>query len=166
MNAAIDQPDRTLTADKITMLFEADNTVQHALAEGQRTHRSPRPDHRGHLGSARRPQHGAAEHRQQAIVSGGAKFNTHGDNLSHGSADTFILDFEAENQPTYLHMVKNARMRQDPQPGKPGSPRPADGDCRRPAGFRHLEKATSLRTADTVGKAQITILPALRGRKC
>ena len=31
---AIYQPDRTLTADKITMFFEADNTVQHAQAEG------------------------------------------------------------------------------------------------------------------------------------
>src|SRR6516162_9353696 len=33
-NARIDQPDKTLTADQITMLFEPDNTVQHILAEG------------------------------------------------------------------------------------------------------------------------------------
>ena len=59
---------------------------------------------------------------KQAIITGGAKYNTRGDNLSHGSADTFILDFEADNQPKYLHMVKNARMRQEPQPGKAGSP--------------------------------------------
>ena len=34
MNARIEQPDRTLTADKATLLFEPDNTVQHAVAEG------------------------------------------------------------------------------------------------------------------------------------
>src|SRR5215469_2158485 len=33
-NVKIDQPDRTLTADKGTLLFTPDNTVQHAIAEG------------------------------------------------------------------------------------------------------------------------------------
>src|SRR5271157_3873256 len=33
-HAQIEQPTRTLTADKITMLFEPDNTVKHAVAEG------------------------------------------------------------------------------------------------------------------------------------
>src|SRR5208283_1530459 len=33
-NVQIEQPDKTLTADKGTMLFEADNSVQHVVAEG------------------------------------------------------------------------------------------------------------------------------------
>ena len=34
LNVRIDQPDKTLTADKGTLLFEPDNTVQHVVAEG------------------------------------------------------------------------------------------------------------------------------------
>ncbi len=46
LNGGIYQTNRTLTADKITMLFEADNTVQHADGRRQRQHRSPRPHYR------------------------------------------------------------------------------------------------------------------------
>ena len=122
-NAAIYQTAyRTLTAGKLTMVFEGDNTVQHALAEGNVNIEVRGPTivdisgPRGDLNMG--PQNSV----KQAIITGGAKYNTRGENLSHGSADTFILDFEADNQPKYLHMVKNARMRQEPQPGKPGSP--------------------------------------------
>src|SRR5262249_24778148 len=34
MNAKIDQPDKTLTADKATLIFAPDNSVQHVVAEG------------------------------------------------------------------------------------------------------------------------------------
>src|SRR6516164_3058425 len=34
LNAAIYEPDRTLTTDKLTMLFEPDNTIQHSQAKG------------------------------------------------------------------------------------------------------------------------------------
>ena len=70
---------------------------------------------------------------QQAIVSGGAKFDTQGKSVAHGSADTFIVDFEGKNEASQFHMVKNARMKQDPQPEQVGIQRTADGDCRRPA---------------------------------
>ncbi len=144
-NAAIYEPDRTLTADKLTMLFEPDNTVQHALAEGNVNIEVRGPtivDISGPRGDLNMGPQNAV---QQAIVTGGAKYNTRGDNLSHGSADTFILDFEADNQPTCFHMVKNARMRQDPQPGKPGSPGPAHGNRRRPARLSCWRTATSSR---------------------
>ncbi len=116
--ARIEQPDRTLTADKITMLLEPDNSVQHVLAEGNVHIESRGPtivDITGPRGDLNMGPNNAV---QQAIVSGGAKFDTRGENLTHGSADTFILDFDTENQPARLHLVKNAYMHQDPKPGK------------------------------------------------
>src|SRR6516165_12481302 len=97
-------------------------------------------------------------------MSGVAKFNTRGDNLSHGSADTFILDFEADNQPHLFHMVKNARMRQEPQPGQAASPSQPMEIAADQLNFV-LENGNALRTGDTVGPAKITIFPALAGPK-
>jgi lipopolysaccharide export system protein LptA len=160
LNAAIYETNRTLTTDKLTMLFEPDNSIQHAQAEGNVNIEVRGPTivdisgPRGDLNMG--PQNAVL----QAIVTGGAKYNTRGDNLSHGSADTFILDFEADNQPKYFHMMKNARMRQEPQPGKPGSPgQPMEIVA------DQLHFVLELKTGDTVGKAQITIFPSPAGAK-
>ncbi len=158
-NAAIYQTDRTLTADKITMVFEGDNTVQHALAEGHVNIEVRGPTIADISGPRGDLNMGPQNSVKQAIVTGGAKYNTRGENLSHGSADTFILDFEGDNQPKYFHMVKNARMRQEPQPGKSdslGQPMEIAADQ---LDFV-LEDGNQLRSGDTAGKAQITIFPA------
>jgi len=163
-NATIYQPDRTLTADKLTMLFEADNTVQHAQAEGNVNIEVRGPtivDVTGPRGDLNMAPNNMVK---QAIVTGGAKFNTRGENLSHGSADTFILDFEADNQPKYFHMVKDAHIRQEPQPGKPGSPGQPMEIAADQLNFV-LENGDELKTGDTVGAAQITIFPSPAGPK-
>ena len=162
--AAIYQPDRTLTADKLTMQFESDNSVQHAQAEGNLNIEVRGPTIVDISGPRGDLNMGPQNVVQQAIVSGGAKFNTRGDNLSHGSADTFILDFEADNQPRFFHMLKNARMRQEPQPGQPGSPGQPVEIAADQLNFV-LENGNELKTGDTVGKAQITIFPAPAGSK-
>src|SRR5580700_2064922 len=164
LNAAIYEPDRTLTTDKLTMFFEPDNSIQHAQAEGNVNIEVRGPTivdisgPRGDLNMG--PQNAVL----QAIVTGGAKYNTRGDNLSHGSADTFVLDFEADNQPKYFHMMKNARMRQEPQSGKPGSPGQPMEIFADQLHFV-LENGNELKTGDTVGKAQITIFPSPAGAK-
>jgi len=158
-NGRIDQPDKTLTSDQITMLFAPDNTVQHMVTEGNVHIESRGPtiiDIVGPHGDVNMGPHNAI---QQAILSGGAKFDTRGENLTHGGADTFILDFEAENQPSLFHMVKNAWMKQDPHPDKSGSsgqPMQIDADQ---LDFK-LENGNELKTGDTFGKAKITILPS------
>ena len=110
-----------MTADKGTLLFEADNTVQHGMAEGN-VHLQSRGasiiDITGPRGDVNMGPNNSAE---QAILSGGAKFESHGASLAHGSADKFILDFDDQNQPLRVHMVKDARMMQDPKPDKSGS---------------------------------------------
>jgi len=162
--AAIYQTDRTLTADKLTMVFEPDNSIQHAQVEGNVNIEVRGPTivdisgPRGDLNMG--PQNAVL----QAIVTGGAKYNTRGENLSHGSADTFVLDFESDNQPRFFHMLKNARMRQDPQPGKPGSPGQPMEIAADQLHFV-LENGNELKTGDTVGKAQITIFPSPAGTK-
>src|SRR5664279_4345267 len=164
LDAKIYEPNRTLTTDKLTMFFEPDNSIQHALAEGNVNIEVRGPtivDISGPHGDLNMGPQNAV---QQAIVSGGAKYNTRGENLSHGSADTFILDFEADNQPKFFHMVKNARMRQEPQPGKPGSPGQPMEIAADQLNFV-LGDDNDLRTADTVGKAQITIFPAPAGSR-
>ena len=164
LNATIYETDRTLTADKLTMFFEPDNTIQHAQAEGNVNIEVRGPtiiDITGPRGDLNMGPQNAV---QQAIVSGGAKYKTRGENLSYGSADTFIMDFEADNQPKFFHMVKNARMRQDPQPGKPGSPGQPMEVVADALNFV-LENGNELKTGDTVGKAQITIFPSPPGTK-
>ncbi len=164
LNAAIYEPDRTLTTDKLTMFFEPDNSIQHAQAEGNVNIEVRGPtivDISGPRGDLNMGPENAV---LQAIVTGGAKYNTRGDNLSHGSADTFVLDFEADNQPKFFHMLKNARMRQDPQPGKPGSPGQPMEIVADQLHFV-LENGNELKTGDTVGKAQITIFPTPAGTK-
>lgn len=164
MDAAIYEPDRTLTANKLTMLFEPDNTIQHAQAEGNVNIEVRGPtivDMSGPRGDLNMGPQNAV---QQAILTGGAQYNTRGENLSHGSADTFILDFEADNQPKLFHMLKNARMRQDPQPGKSGS---SGQPMEIAADQLHfvLENGNELKTGNTVGTAQITIFPSPAGAK-
>ena len=164
LGAAIYQPNRTLTADKLIMVFESDNTIEHAQAEGNVNIEVRGPtivDISGPRGDLNMGLQNAV---QQAIVSGGARYNTRGENLSHGSADTFILDFEANNQPKFFHMVKNAHMRQEPQPGKPGSPGQPMEIAADELNFV-VENGNELKTGDTVGKAQITIFPSPAGAK-
>ena len=158
-NARLEQPDRTLTADKGTMLFEANNTVQHIVMEGNVHIQSRGPsvvDITGPRGDVNMGPNNSA---QQAVLSGGAKFESHGASVAHGSADTFVLDFDDQNQPLRLHMVKNARMMQDPKPGKSGS----SGQPMEIAADQLdllLENGSQIKTGDTVGKASITIFPA------
>lgn len=161
MDGRIEQPTRTLTADKITMLFEPDNTVQHAIAEGNVHIESRGPTVVDIYGPHGNLNMGANNSVQQAILTGGSRFVTRGDNLTHGSADTFILDFDDQNEPARFHMVTNARLHQDPHPGKPGVG-PTSGqpmDIIADALDFVLANGSDLKTADTIGKAQIVILP-------
>ena len=164
LNATIYQTDRTLTADRLTMVFEPDNTIQHATAEGN-VNIEVRGDTIVDISGPRGDLNmGPDNSVVQAIVSGGAKYNTRGENLSRGSADTFLLDFDANKQPRFFHMVKNARMRQEPQPGKPGSPgQPIEIVADR-LDFV-LENGNELKAGDTGGKARITIFPPPAGSK-
>ena len=152
MNARIEQPDRTLTADKGTLLFSPDNTVQHVVAEGNVHIQSRGPSIVDVYGPRGDLNMGAKNTVEQAIVSGGAKFDTQGTSVAHGSADTFIVDFEGQNEASKFHMVKNARMKQDPQPGKSGSSGQPMEIAADQLDFQ-LASGNLLKTADTVGKA-------------
>jgi len=180
LNVKIDQPDKTLTADKGTLLFAPDNSVQHAVCEGNVHIQDRGPSIIDVYGPRGDLNLGAKNTIQQAIVSGGARFETHGNSLVHGSADIFIVDFVDKNQPSMLHMVKNAHMRQDPQPGKSQAATPASanaghagnpGTSGQPMEIAadqldfQLENGNEIKTGDTVGKAVITILPAPGGAK-
>ena len=135
MNAHIDQPDRTLTADKGTLLFKPDNTVQHVVAEGNVHVQSRGPSVIDVYGERGDLNMGPKNSVQQAMMSGGARFDTQGNSVVHGSADTFIVDFEGKNEASKFHMVKNARMKQDPQPEQVRAQWAAHGNCCRPVGF-------------------------------
>jgi lipopolysaccharide export system protein LptA len=160
----IEQPDRTLTADKGTMLFEADNSVQHIVAEGNVHIESRGPTTVDVAGPRGDLNMGPKNSVQKAIMSGGAKFDTHGANVAHGSADTFVVDFDDQNQASRFHMIKNARMMQEAKPGKSGpSGQPMEVAAEQ-LDFQ-LENGNQLKTGDTVGKAMITILPSPPGTK-
>jgi lipopolysaccharide export system protein LptA len=163
-NARIEQPDKTLTADKGTLLFAPDNTVNHVIAEGNVHVQSRGPSVIDVYGPRGDLEMGQKNSVQRAIVSGGARFDTQGKSSAHGSADTFIVDFEGKNEASQFHMVKNARMKQDPQPGKSGSGGQPMEILADQLDFQ-LEGGKLLKTGDTVGKAQITILPMPPGSK-
>jgi lipopolysaccharide export system protein LptA len=163
MNARIEQPTRTLTAEKVTLRFEPDNTVQHVVAEGNIHIESRGPTVVDVFGSHGDLNMGASNSVQQATLTGGARFATRGENLTHGSADTFIVDFDGQGQPARFHMVKNARLHQEPHSGKPEAG-PASGqpvDVIADGLDFQLANGSDLKTAETVGKAQIVILPSL-----
>ncbi len=164
INARIEQPDRTLTADKGTLLFSPDNTVQHVIAEGNVHVQSRGPSMIDVYGPRGDLNMGPKNTVEQAIVSGGARFDTQGSSVAHGSADTFIVDFEGKNEASKFHMIKNARMKQDPQPGKSGSAGQPMEIAADQLNFQ-LASGNELQTADTVGKAAITILPSPPGTK-
>ncbi len=164
LNARIDQPDRTLTADKGTLLFEPDNTVQHVIAEGNVHIQVRGPTIIDVVGPRGDLNMGPKNSIQQAILTNGAKFDTHGASVAHGSADTFIIDFVDQNQPSLFHMVKNARMRQDPQPQKSGTSGQPMEIAADQLDFQ-LANGNQIKTGDTVGKASITILPMPPGSK-
>jgi len=158
-NVRVEQPDRTLTADKGTMLLEADNRVQHIVVEGNVHIESRGPtildasSPRGDLNM------GLDNSVRQAVLSGGAKFDTHGANVLHGSADTFVVDFNDQGEAKLFHMIQNARVMQEPRPAKSG----ASGQPMEVAAEQLdfvLENGNQLKTGDTVGKAMITILPS------
>src|SRR5271165_1353201 len=160
----IEQPDRTLTADKGTLLFEPDNSVQHVVAEGNVHIETQGPTVVDIMGPRGDLNMGPKNSVQQAIMSGGAKFETHGANLTHGSADTFIVDFNDQKQASLFHMVKNAHMLQEPKPGKSGpSGQPMEVAAEQ-LDFQ-LANGNLLKTGDTSGKAAITILPSPPGSK-
>jgi lipopolysaccharide export system protein LptA len=172
MNAKIEQPDRTLTADRATLLFSPDNSVQHAVAEGNVHIQARGPSLVDITGPRCDLNLGPKNSLQQAVMSGGAKFDTHGNSVAHGSADTFIVDFAEPNQPSQFHMVKNARLKQDPQANMPGAAAPAKSGAASPVASGQpmeiaadeldfqLANGNQLKTSDTVGKASITILPS------
>jgi lipopolysaccharide export system protein LptA len=158
----LEQPDRTLTADKGTMLLETDNSVQHVVVEGNVHIESRGPTIVDVAGPRGDLNMGPNNSVQTAIVSGGAKFDTHGANLLHGSADTFVVDFDDQNQARLFHMIKNARLMQEPKPAKSG---PSGRPMEVAAEQLHfvLEDGNQLKTGDTLGKAMITILPSPAG---
>jgi lipopolysaccharide export system protein LptA len=163
-NVRIDEPDRTLTADKGTLLFGPDNTVQHVVTEGNVHIESRGPTIVDIVGPRGDLNMGPKNTVQQAVLTGGAKFDTRGANVTHGSADTFVVDFEDKNQASRFHMIKNARMIQEPKPGKTGpsgQPMQIEADQL----DYQLENGNQLKTGDTVGKAMITILPSPAGSK-
>ncbi len=164
LNARIEQPDKTLTADKGTLLFEPDNTVQHVIAEGNVHIESRGPTIVDIAGPRGDLNMGPKNLAQQAVLSGGARFETHGANLTHGSADTFTVDLDDQQQASRLHMIKNAHMLQEPKPGKSGSGGQPMEIASDQLDFQ-LENGNQLKTGDTVGKAMITILPSPAGSK-
>ena len=164
LNLHIEQPDKTLTADKGTLLLEPDNTVQHAIAEGNvhiESRGSTIVDMTGPRGDLNM---GVGNSVQQAILSGGAKFETQGANVTHGSADKFVVDFDNQGQASRFHMITNARMKQEPKPGKKGTTGQPMEIAADQLDFQ-LEGGNLLKTGDTVGKAMITILPSPPGTK-
>src|SRR5271166_2420179 len=163
-NVRIDQPDRTLTADKGTLLFEPDNTVQHVVVEGNVHIESRGPTIVDIVGPRGDLNMGPKNAVRQAVLSGGAKFDTHGANVTRGSADTFVVDFDDQKQASRFHMMRNARMMQEPKPGKSGpSGQPMEIEADQLD--YQLENGNQLKAGDTVGKAAITILPSLPGSK-
>jgi lipopolysaccharide export system protein LptA len=164
LNARIEQPDKTLTADKGTLLLEPDNSVQHVVAEGNVHIESRGPTIVDIMGPHGDLNMGPKNSVQQAILSSGAKFDTHGANVTHGSADTFVVDFDDQKQASRFHMIKNAHMLQEPKPGKSGPSGQPMEIAADQLDFQ-LENGNQLKTGDTVGKAMITILPSPSGSK-
>ena len=69
------------------MLFEADNSVQHVVMEGNVHIQSRGPSVVDITGPRGDVNMGPNNSVQQTILSGGASFESHGASVAHGSAD-------------------------------------------------------------------------------
>ncbi|HEY1528637.1 MAG TPA: LptA/OstA family protein [Candidatus Angelobacter sp.] len=115
--ARLEEPERTISADKVTVFLRDDNNIDravasgnlHALQTGAKGFEVNAPEGDLEMGEANQARRGS--------LSGGVTFANKGDSPAEGSAGKIMLTFGAVNRLTRARAQESVRLKQGP-PGK------------------------------------------------
>ena len=112
-SVTVKQPDGIITSDQVTVLFRADNTIDHILANGH-----VEADNNGvnsyQVQAAKSDlKFGAANDLQMAKLSDGTQFRSSGERPMHGFAGQAIVRFDSQAKPTTVRLEDNAHVIED-----------------------------------------------------
>ncbi|HYX52803.1 MAG TPA: LPS export ABC transporter periplasmic protein LptC, partial [Candidatus Limnocylindrales bacterium] len=113
-HARIQQPPRTMTADKLTVLLKDDNTIDrilgagqvHAVGEGAKPFEVSAPAGEVLMSGANQPR--------LATISGGVTFETRGESPAAGKADRVELNFASKGQISKARLSGGVELNQGP----------------------------------------------------
>jgi len=116
-SARVEEPDRTISADKVTVFLRNDNNIDraqasgnlHALETGAKGYDVTAPAGELEMGEANQVRRGS--------LSGGVTFASRGESPAEGSAGKILLTFGPANQLVKARAQESVRLRQG-QPGK------------------------------------------------
>jgi lipopolysaccharide export system protein LptA len=113
-SAKVQEPQNTISADKVTVFMRADNNIDHLTASGnlQATKTGPR-GYEVHAAEGELTMADANQARAGAI-SGGVTFAGQGDSPAQGNAGKVFLTFGPENRVTKAHAEDSVQLKQGP----------------------------------------------------
>ena len=116
-SAKVEDPGRTISADKVTAFMRDDNNIDHIAASGN-LHAS-RTGPKGFEVSASEGdlQMTDANQARSGVLSGGVSFSSQGDSPAEGKAGKILLAFGAANRVTKARAEDSVQLTQGP-PGK------------------------------------------------
>jgi lipopolysaccharide export system protein LptA len=113
-SAKLEQPDRTVSADKVTAFMRDDNTVERITGEGN-LHAASRGPKAFEINAAAGELQMADENQARSgVLTGGVTFANKGDSPSEGKAGKVLLTFGAENHVTKARAENAVQLKQGP----------------------------------------------------
>jgi lipopolysaccharide export system protein LptA len=116
-SARVEEPQRTLTADKITAYMRADNTIERITGSGNLHAVTTGPKATEINAAEGELQMAGANLARSGVLSGGVTFANKGDSPAEGRAGKVLLSFGAANQVTKAHAENFVQLKQG-APGK------------------------------------------------
>jgi lipopolysaccharide export system protein LptA len=115
--AKLEEPERTLSADKVTAFLREDNTVERILGSGN-LHATTTGPKAVEINAAEGDlQMAAANQARYGVLSGGVTFASKSDSPSEGKADKVLLSFGPANHISKAHAENSVQLKQG-VPGK------------------------------------------------
>jgi len=112
--AKVEEPERTITADKITVLLRDNNTVERILGAGN-LHASRTGAKAFDLNAAAGELTVGADNQvNSGTLSGGVSYASRGDSPAEGKAGTMLLSFGPKNRVTKVRLEDSAEFKQGP----------------------------------------------------
>src|SRR5579864_335001 len=163
-----ESPQQRAQADAATLFLREDNTLDHALANGDVVIESAGASGNLVKGATApawsrvsaqklvvRMQEGNSV--KDAVLSGAVRFNSEGTQPAEASAGRVLLTFGPENTLTKAHAEQQVKLSQHQ---KPGSKQGQDVDVSAPAMDFFVADSRRLTRAETIGPPEISLVPA------
>ena len=154
----MENPQRQAQSDDLTLFLRPDNTLDHAIATGDVVMHSS-GDHPATVSAQKLEMimkpHAGIDH---AVLSGDVHLKTEGPQPAETFAGRAILSFAGKNVLTKVYAEQQVRLQQ--QQAQKGSGASQNTEVTAPAMDFFVAGGHRMRSAETVGPPQISILPA------